>query len=80
MTVYDKPQPKSDALDHIRIAVALIPTEPLFSNIIEASQAITRQFQNFNIIDNSKIKYYLVTFLFSFRSCSIACNFPSVSG
>ncbi len=53
MTVYDKPQPKSDALDHIRIAVALIPTEPLFSNIIEASQAITRQFQNFNIIDKN---------------------------
>lgn len=37
--------------DIIRIAIALSPREPLFSAVIQASQEITRRYDNANIID-----------------------------
>jgi len=38
--------------ERIRVDVTLIPAEPLYSAVINASQAISRQFTNQNIIDN----------------------------
>ena len=45
--------------DRIRIDVALIPSEPLFSAVIDASQAITKQFRNYNIIDAEQFPPHL---------------------
>lgn len=55
--------------DRIRIDVALIPSESLFSTVIDASQAITQQFRNNNIIDADRFPPHL-----SLHICTIPKN------
>jgi len=52
----------------VRIDVALIPSEPQFSKIIEASQSITSQFENFNIIDAKRFPPHISLLI---------CKFPN---
>ncbi len=51
--------PSSDQPDVVRLSFALSPAEPLFSEIIRASQAITDRHENSNIIDADRFPPHL---------------------